>query len=559
MKVGTGHKLSDRPRVLLLGDEHLFPSAGSGEVCFMVMRIKGGSFQQFQALIDAHRNMTWTLQSNSLVVPCLLTHLFRVGFEVYWKEFTEFQLWIKQNLRLDTALCIPPFPEGYSTLEMTAIRQLYARLQAGHFGDSGKRRDIIYSLWRPLMETGKKMNIMKRYLAAQPIYVHDVSGGVHVPCDGMFLAGFKTLQEWQHGMPPCVERVFINLLSSALEKFQRHDMVLPDESAVESGLDRDPSSSQPHKGRKIFVLGASNMVAVSEILITRAIPMGVTIVPMAKKGDFMTHFLHNTNFQAILSSGKEEDLLFINCLGNELLAKDAFYSDKSGFHHLHPNLLNDQEFVNLAYDFNNILKLINDLFVGRVVVMGPMPRSLEDCCPQPSHWIRDEADREVNMEAYVDVFTEHIFRASRMFEKFSFVGYKTYLGKDFIPAMVTDNVHWSETTRKDITNYMLMFLSSKSTGSPKPAEDIHLEPFSTALKDVKITVIPVKISRESLRQDSSEEEEEEGENGGETADNSGGAGQGQGGSTSSSGSDNVFHPAEDANMDTTGPRTPAVV
>ena len=137
MKTGTGHKLHDKPRVLLLGDEFLFPSAGSGEECFLVMRIKGGSFHQFQALLDAHKGMSFNLKAGSLVVPCLLSHLFRVGYEVFWKEFLEFTTWIKDNLRVDTALCIPPFPEGLNYLELSAIRQLYARLQACHFGDSG--------------------------------------------------------------------------------------------------------------------------------------------------------------------------------------------------------------------------------------------------------------------------------------------------------------------------------------------------------------------------------------------------------------------------------------
>ena len=536
LKTSTGHKLHDKPRVLLLGDEFLFPSAGSGEDCYLVMRIKGGSFDQFKALIDAHRGMSFNLKATSLVVPCLLAHLFCVGFENFWREYTEFAAWIKENMRVDTALCIPPYPEGLGTGELSAIRQLYVRLQAGHFGDSGKPRDLLFSLWRPLLDASKKLGIYQYKVAAQPIFVPEISGGVYVPCVGMFLAGFFSQQEWQHGMPPQVERAFINQLTVALSKLQRLSLVLPDECAVEGGLERDPDSRKPHKDRRIYLLGASNIEKLVDLVIERAVPMGVTVVPVCRSGDFMSYYLHHKEVQKILQSGREEDLLFINCLGNELFAKDAFYSDKAGFHHLHPNLLNDQEMYNLCWDFNNILENINSMFCGRVVVMGPMPRSLDDCCSQPTHWIRDDNNDKINMEAYVEVFTDHVFRASRMYERFSFVGYKQYIGKEFIPAMITDNVHWSETTKKELVNYFLMFLDNKSDGSPKPAEGVHLEPFSSALKAVKIFVKPVKVAKGPPSDDESSEEE----GGGETGDAPGG-GDG-GGDENMQGGDDVFAP-----------------
>ena len=141
-----------------------------------------------------------------------------------------------------------------------------------------------------------------------------------------------------------MERAFLNSLSAALEKLHLPGLQIPDESAVEVGLERYLGHNQPHKGRKIYLLGASNMEQVSEVLQERAIPQGVTVVPICESGDFLTHFLKNPGPQSMLKTGNKNDLLFVNCLGNALLAKDAHYSDKKGFHYLHPNLLNDQEF-----------------------------------------------------------------------------------------------------------------------------------------------------------------------------------------------------------------------
>ena len=50
----------------------------------------------------------------------------------------------------------------------------------------------------------------------------------------------------------------------------------------------------------------------------------------------------------------------------------------------------------------------------------------------------------------------------------------------------------------------------KVEGDPKPSEHRDMEPFSTALAKVKITVNPVKVDKEPIK-DSDSEEEGEGE------------------------------------------------
>ena len=510
----SGHKLHQHARVLILGDEYLFPYAGSNEECFLVMRIQGGSFKQFQALLAAQNCMHFGLKEGSIVVPCLLAHLFRVGYHAYWDEFISFKQWIKSTMKVDVALCIPPFPKGCSYKDLSAIRQLYARLQAGHFGDSGQKKNLLFSLWRPLARTATLCNVASMELAVQPIFVANISGGVHNPCVGKFLAGFRPVQEWQHGMPPPVERAFLNSLSWALQKLDLPGIIILDESAVEAGLERHLGRNQPHKGRKIFLLGASNFELLAEVITERAIPLGVTVVPVCEAGDFLDYFLKNTGPQKMLKTGTSRDILFVNCLGNTMLAKDAHYSDKKGFHYLHPNLLNNQEFYNTSYDFNNMLEIIDGLFKGRVVVMGPMPRALSDCCGQPAHWIRDEKDMVVDMEKYTDAFSDHIFRAGPMFSRMTYVNYRTYLGKPFIPAMITDGVHWSKATLKEIANYCIQWLGNKAAANPKNAE-LDIEPFSDALLVKDIYVKPVTIEKFKGDDDSgsSEEEEEEEDDG----------------------------------------------
>ena len=158
--------------------------------------------------------------------------------------------------------------------------------------------------------------------------------------------------------------------------------------------------------------------------------------------------------------------------------------------------------------------IIDRLFKGRVVIMRPMPRHMGDCCYQPSHWIRDEEDKKVDMAVYTDILSAHLFRASEIYPRASYVDYKKYLGKPFIPAMLDDNVHWSEITMKELANYVIMWLENKSNGDPKLSEHKDMEPFSTALLVKKIYVKPVKINKEPVKDSSSSSEEEGGEGGG---------------------------------------------
>ena len=122
--------------------------------------------------------------------------------------------------------------------------------------------------------------------------------------------------------------------------------------------------------------------------------------------------------------------------------------------------------------------------------------------------------------------------------------------------MISDNVHWSDTTKKEVANYFITFLDKTSGGSPKPAEGVHLEPFSSALQAAKITVIPVNVQHgagaggngdESSSEKEEEEEENDGGDGGD-GDVGGDGGNGQ------AGDDEVFLPnqqqAGDASMDT---------
>ena len=165
--------------------------------------------------------------------------------------------------------------------------------------------DLLYSLWRPLANTATKCKAGVQEITVQSIFVEGISGGVHIPCDGKFLAGFRPVQEWQHGMPPAVERAFLNSLSAALEKLHLPGLQILDESAVEVGLERNLGRNQPHKGRKIYLLGASNMEQVSEVLQERVIPQGVTVNPICESGDFLMHFLKNPGPQSMLKTGNK--------------------------------------------------------------------------------------------------------------------------------------------------------------------------------------------------------------------------------------------------------------
>ena len=64
--------------------------------------------------------------------------------------------------------------------------------------------------------------------------------------------------------------------------------------------------------------------------------------------------------------------------------KSHFLNDKN-YHMLHPNYLDDEGVNGLIDKLSNIIKDTETSFKGKIFILGPFPRFLTPCCPDPKH------------------------------------------------------------------------------------------------------------------------------------------------------------------------------
>ena len=110
-------------------------------------------------------------------------------------------------------------------------------------------------------------------------------------------------------------------------------------------------------------------------------------------------------------------------------------------------------------DANRVLDAIHPAFSGQVIVLGPMPRLLRDCCGTKSHHLRDERGKRVDMLQYVDSFSSLSKRGLDLPENSTFVGYKeVFAGRKFNVSMLKDQIHPKTDTINRVAAYCMTWL-----------------------------------------------------------------------------------------------------
>ena len=488
--LGRDHRIPEsQPRIIILADEHMPPVCGSNADCLLIWRVEAGSFGQMKALMNAQNDMGFKIPPGSLVVCALLTHLFRLGREGFVTELEDFIGWCKRHFDVLVAPTIPPFPQDYLVKNLAAVRQYYAYLQYRHFGRSDGPNQPLFSLWRPFHdlaadESLKELNSLQQFCAQPVRHKHSKNSPdtFYISCDGTFLLGSGKIANWNFGMPAEVERCFMSSLVNEIRKIQTDDnLVAPDTNSISAGLNRGAGNTK-HAGRRIFIMGSSNMERLKPALLELATPAGVEICALCEGGDFLSFFFKNPRLLNILDVSTEKDILFFGTLGNMTLTKEFKEKDNNGWHLSKPTMLTDQKFNELMTDFNHALADIRANFHGTIVVFGPYPRMMQDCCLQPQHWIRDDEGKKVDMKRYTEIITDHIYQASALPVNVFFCTFERIFGSvSFCEEMLADRVHLTTPAQRLVANFCFKWLENKDTAPPKPAKGESLLPLSTVL------------------------------------------------------------------------------
>ena len=132
----------------------------------------------------------------------------------------------------------------------------------------------------------------------------------------------------------------------------------------------------------IFLVGTSILDRVADPLIEMTKKLDVKVVKCCRGGNF----LENWRKIKLPVSNSSKDVLILHFLGNNMFEHKGVVKDEKGAFHLNlPSFLSDSKINSLINQTVQIVKAIRTNFMGIIKLVGPFPRILKPCCPDPRH------------------------------------------------------------------------------------------------------------------------------------------------------------------------------
>ena len=503
----SNHRVNDAPRVLVIGDEHTPPLIGVDEDCCLVTRIDGGDFAQHQAFLEWQHGEGLRLKAGSVCVVMLITHIVRVGQDKFWWELMNFASWMETK-GCTVLPCLPPFPDTYGADTMRSLQQFFVHLQAAHYGDTAAGKNLRFSLWEPVCETALELKVKPIQPNAQPVGIPELNNTAAATCNSYFFAGFayKDGQPWTHHMPDNVEHSFVSKLITKVKEIvasmpNTSELVIPSSDSLTAGFMADYADGSRHEGKTIYLVGSSILDDCADNLINTASMAGVEVINLAKRGSHRKHYIcEGVELASVLQpaeGGGAEDLAVINIFGNEMVKKKTAFCNRDKWHISHPQILTTAELNELVKEAETIVDTLKQVgFGGKVVVLGPTPRHLDQCCKQAQHALKDADGKLVDWKVYTDVVNDYIEKAINLQENVQFFPYQKIFGNSFNIGCLKDGVHLDEEADKTLSNFLFRCLELGASSAKGAVQN--RQPFSALLLKEKIAPKDVISDQEML-------------------------------------------------------------
>ena len=489
---GKHHKIGvGAPKTFLIGDEFLPPTCGENGDCCPVVRVRGGSFRDIKLILDLQIQEGLVIPSRSVALVFLLSHLLKSGPDKFWVEYKDFSTWAHKS-NLITIPCLQPYPT-LAPEHLNTIRQFYCRLQISHHGNNTKSNNPRFAFWQPLATTANTSE--NATIGPVPMSTFFLqSAGSPVSATGDFCTGFGS--DWTNGMPSEVEKkFFLNLFSTLRSNIHSSeisaaDVRIPADCSVTDGLQELQDDTLAHlHGRKIFCMGSSIIERAREQLIKQSKIYKFDVISLCKPGRYIK-FFHKQNldtYLAPLACAKEDDIIFISMFGNEMVNKTKHKQDDNRMFHIEdPRFLSTGEFNILVADAMHVINAVKKRFKGSIVVIGPTPRHLVQCCDISEHHLKDELGIKADMLRYCEVFSDQLRRNLPLSADSYFVDFRQIFGNDFSTNSLYDHVHLDEIPNRTYANFLLRGIEVLLPAPP--LEDDMDASFSDAMHTAEIIV-----------------------------------------------------------------------
>ena len=471
------HRVNDTPVIILLTDEFGPCMLGNDNDCFLVIRINGGSIQQFKDVLNWQEKQGQRIQAGSICILSLVTHVCRVGHDYYWAESRAFAEWGKAR-GLFVMPTLPPFPSTIKSKHRIELQKVFTHIQLLHYGNSISNKDLRFCLWEPLVLAALETpNIMVDAIPATfRVQEYGEPGlGSVARCNNRFIQGFSNIDG---AVTSKVERLYVTHLTDIMRKVV--PLIVPGEMtptvpsirSINQTIHRDFGENADHDGKTIYLVGNSILGSLEESLLQLAEPAGVEVISLCKSGSYKKVFLKDdinlANEWAPISEGDSSDILVFSVIGNEMLFKKAFYNNGGKCHISQPSMLSDVQAVALVRDVSNMLNTLRTMFSGKIIVLGPTPRHLSECCGQSKHKILDKDGEVVDMCKYTDAVTDYCNKALALPSNVEFIGYKEQFGGEFNESFLGDGVHLDKDAKMNLSCFVMSLLE-KEPSLARPA------------------------------------------------------------------------------------------
>lgn len=446
----SGHKnhtLNEKPRLFMAGDQFLPPVVGTQGSCCPVMRVNDGSFQQLKDLITFQIAQGLRFPRGSILCTFMLSHLLKIGANLYWSEVVSFIEWMNDNHGVTVLPGIPPYPCGLEAQQLVSLSQFFHYLLGSYFGKGPVRNDSSYSLWKPFQITAAELKTTSVHVHAPPIMIQEANHLFY--CGQVFVSGFEG--DWSKQVPGNIQITFFNNLFAALEEFK---LSLPATSDMQTSI-----NNKPLQGRKVYLAGTSILRATLPYITNTAHAKGVEVIADFSKGDFL-RYIKEINSGHFLQASSE-DILVLSFLGNYLLNKDDVLNADC-CHLVNPTIPSDSSMSTLVIEVGRLMRTLSEAFPGRIYLLGPLERHLESCCSKPEHRIKGPNNEDINMALYTKAFSTFIHASPGIIQgRVKFVYQQEIFFNDFNSTFLVDGVHINAEATTRLATFICNLLTAK--------------------------------------------------------------------------------------------------
>ena len=217
---------------------------------------------------------------------------------------------------------------------------------------------------------------------------------------------------------------------------------------------------------------------------------GVEVINLSQRGSHRKHFVcDGVDLPSVLQpvgGGGADDLAVVSIFGNEMVKKKTAFCNREKWHISHPEMLTTPEVDALVKEAELIVDTIRQVgFNGKVLVLGPTPRHVEECCKQAQHILKDADGKKVDWKLYTDLFNEYVEKAIKLPANVEFIPYQKIFGGGFDNSYLKDGVHLDKDADKALASFIFRGLECAETAAV--AAVANRQPFSAHLLREKIT------------------------------------------------------------------------